>query len=379
MTSMGNAGGSAFDTARRLREQADELNRAAAMHEKGGSGEVRVAAALRQLDSRFSVLDDLDVPRSKANLDHVVIGPTGVWLIDAKAYSGTLKLGSGTLWNGRTPIRHECEKAQWEAERLSQYMEVPVHTVLCFVDTGLPAPVVPLNGVTVCSLEAVVDLVRSGPVVLQPEVVEVLTAQAAPLVRGVMAGPSAPQPKSTQQPASRPKKKAASKPAPAPGLMILRLAGVLAVFGLFIAMVPTISRVVGNWYAEKLEESLPVPPTSDSELTTTVVPETTVAPVLDAAPTVQFTCPAPGAGWDATFVATAFVADPDGYHVWYRVGGDAGNWTYVGIFRSGLKDVTGAGSISSLTSFELRYDRAWLDSDPTQTAGYAAFTTGADC
>lgn len=385
MTSMGNAGGSAAAQARRQREKAVQLNRIADNYDKGAAGEARVAEALRQLDSRFSVLHDLDVPRGAENIDHLVVGPTGVWVIDAKAYEGTLKESGGTLWNGRYSIRSKCSQTKSEADRLSAHLDVPVRTVLCFVDTGLPSPVQEMDGVTACSLEALVDLVRSGPSLLQPEVIEVLATQAAPLVRCVPYAASAPQQKPTQRAATsrsgaKPRTKAASKAAPSPGRALLLLGGMVAACVGFIALAPTISRVVGNRYAAGLEESLPAsltPATAATAMTTTVVPDTTTAPLVDAPPTVQFACSASGHGWDATFAPTAFAEDPDGYHVWYRVGGEGHNWSYAGVFRSGLSDVTGVGSIDPLTSFELRYDREWLY--PTQGAGYAAFTTGAAC
>jgi hypothetical protein len=40
---------------------------------------------------------------SRANIDHLVIGPTGAFVVDAKNYRGRLSFSKGTLWHGRYP------------------------------------------------------------------------------------------------------------------------------------------------------------------------------------------------------------------------------------------------------------------------------------
>jgi hypothetical protein len=62
---------------------------------------------LAGLPEGFVVFHDLHVPGSPANIDHLVVGPTGVFVVDSKAYTGTLTAGGDTLWRGRYPIRRE--------------------------------------------------------------------------------------------------------------------------------------------------------------------------------------------------------------------------------------------------------------------------------
>jgi hypothetical protein len=55
---------------------------------RGAVGERRTARLLGPLERQgWAVLHDLAVPRSRANLDHLVIGPGGVFVIDSKAVS----------------------------------------------------------------------------------------------------------------------------------------------------------------------------------------------------------------------------------------------------------------------------------------------------
>jgi hypothetical protein len=73
---------------------------------RGAAGERRTARLLSPLERQgWVVLHDLAVPGSPANLDHLVIGPGGVFVVDSKHYRGRLRLDpSGRLWLGRSPL-----------------------------------------------------------------------------------------------------------------------------------------------------------------------------------------------------------------------------------------------------------------------------------
>ena len=77
---------------------------------RGAAGERRTARALDPLERHgWAVLHDLAVPGSQANIDHLVIGPGGVFVIDSKQYRGRLQLDpSGRLWHGRYPLAPPC-------------------------------------------------------------------------------------------------------------------------------------------------------------------------------------------------------------------------------------------------------------------------------
>ena len=60
---------------------------------RGAAGERRTARVLAVLERHgWAVLHDLAVPRRQANIDHLVIGPGGVFVIDSKQYRGRLQL-----------------------------------------------------------------------------------------------------------------------------------------------------------------------------------------------------------------------------------------------------------------------------------------------
>lgn len=113
---------------------------------KGADGEERLGRRLEELDQHaFRVLHDRLLPGSQANVDHLVIGPTGPFPVDARNYSGELTLSKGTLWHGRHPLTKRLAVTRREAEPVSQPLSGPlpgqspdVKPVACILGAELP-------------------------------------------------------------------------------------------------------------------------------------------------------------------------------------------------------------------------------------------------
>ncbi|QCX29306.1 NERD domain-containing protein [Nocardioides jishulii] len=116
----------------------------------GALGEERLGAGL---DSRGSeqlrLLHDRRIPRSRANIDHLAVTPTGVYVIDAKKYAGRphLEVEGGILRPRVEKLlvgRRDCTKVvdgvlkQIEVVKGVLGDSVPVHGVLCFVEADWP-------------------------------------------------------------------------------------------------------------------------------------------------------------------------------------------------------------------------------------------------
>jgi hypothetical protein len=151
---------------------------------RGAIGERRTARLLRPLERRgYVVLHDLAIPGSAANLDHVVIGPTGVWLVDSKRWRGHVLVDPmGLLWHGQRPVRGTLRTVWWEAQHVDRALAglaPPVRTrpVLAVHDGWLPAPVLLADGVVITAAWTLVQTLESAPVVLTPS--HVATAAAA--------------------------------------------------------------------------------------------------------------------------------------------------------------------------------------------------------
>ncbi len=97
----------------------------AAAWRKGAAGERATARRLRTLElAGYTVLHDLAMPHSNANIDHLVIGPTGVFVIDSKKWHRrtTVRAATGTLWIGRTPIDKIVRPVLFEARRTGEVL-----------------------------------------------------------------------------------------------------------------------------------------------------------------------------------------------------------------------------------------------------------------
>jgi hypothetical protein len=62
----------------------------------GADGEVIVGRSLDRLESKGVVtLHDRRVPGSRANIDHISVGPSGIFLVETKCYRGARVATSG--------------------------------------------------------------------------------------------------------------------------------------------------------------------------------------------------------------------------------------------------------------------------------------------
>jgi Nuclease-related domain len=110
---------------------------------RGAAGERRTARLLGPLERHgWAVLHDLAVPGSRANIDHLVIGPGGVFVIDSKQYQGRLQLDrSGRLWHGRYPLAPALRAVSFEADQAAQVLPDPGVAVVPIVAVhGAQAP-----------------------------------------------------------------------------------------------------------------------------------------------------------------------------------------------------------------------------------------------
>jgi len=73
--------------------------------EDGAIGEEAVAAHLAARCPDVVVLNDRRMPRSRANIDHIAVAPSGVWVIDAKRYKGKIEVRKSLFGDAKLVIR----------------------------------------------------------------------------------------------------------------------------------------------------------------------------------------------------------------------------------------------------------------------------------
>jgi len=124
----------------------------------------------------------LAVPGSRANIDHLVIGPGGVFVIDSKQHRGRLRLDpSGRLWHGRYPLAPALGAVDFEADQAARVLtdpDVVVVPIVAVHGAQLPWGKVVMDGVPVVAARRLPSMLRALPAVLGPERVAVLADQA---------------------------------------------------------------------------------------------------------------------------------------------------------------------------------------------------------
>ncbi len=285
-TGPGRAGAGASAESERL--HAEAMNWA-----KGAEGERITAQRLAALPARYVVFHDLHVPGSSANVDHLVIGPTGVFMVDSKAYSGEFTDGSGTLWQGGRPMRREVDTAEFISGQVAAHLGTDVQSVLCFTEAVLPRPVTELGGTMAVTLDAVCSVITAGPTVHSDAMIEWLSRLSSELVEPTPLPRQQPPRQNAAQgdsqgsttPPNRagPKAKGTSRPGrrKKKASVVLPLL-TLAALAMLLPFLPTITKSVGEAAAKQI---VPATPTT-----------------LPAEAGITFSCPVPSGGYTGVLV-----------------------------------------------------------------------------
>ncbi|UUL76666.1 NERD domain-containing protein [Pseudarthrobacter sp. Fe7] len=111
----------------RLKRRLDQAEHSSRAWDAGAVGERLVADKLSELVPRgWYVLHDVHWPgRPKANLDHVVVGPGGVVVVDSKDWTGEVRVASGVLWQGRYARTQAVEGALAQCAAVASVLSPP--------------------------------------------------------------------------------------------------------------------------------------------------------------------------------------------------------------------------------------------------------------
>ncbi len=144
---------------------------------QGAAGEERVAQRLAKLPQPpWTVLHDLPIGNKGANIDHLVIGPGGVYTINTKNLSGRIWVAGGTFkQNGQN--RPYVPAASREATRAARCLhkamgvEVPVMGLVVVMADDLTVKRQP-NDVRVLTRREVTRWLTARPVILQQHLLD---------------------------------------------------------------------------------------------------------------------------------------------------------------------------------------------------------------
>jgi Nuclease-related domain len=166
-------GSGAENKVRQLEREVEEARRVLASKEqllyawqRGLDGERRTGEVLASLETvGWVLLHDLHWPgRPFANIDHIAVGPAGVFVIDSKNWTGSVLVRDGVLRQNGSRRTDECEGAATATAAVAAYLE-PQHRslvsgVLCLVDQ--PTPEQQPTQVRVVGLADLAALLTSG-------------------------------------------------------------------------------------------------------------------------------------------------------------------------------------------------------------------------
>lgn len=142
---------------------------------KGSEGEGKVEIELNKLPQDYFVFHDL--PTGRGNIDHVIIGPTGVFIVETKNWKGKPWMKEGVLHLGKYPCPQLSKQAFSCAMFLNEYLKrcglsVYVTAVLCLVQREARSFKARAGHVEIVGLNGLTELVSLGKPVLSPAQVE---------------------------------------------------------------------------------------------------------------------------------------------------------------------------------------------------------------
>lgn len=147
---------------------------------QGSIGEQKLAEALKVVID-LQALHDRRVPGTQGNIDHILVSPAGVFVVDAKRYEGLIRIRDrGGLFNrnerlyvGSRDCSHLAENMSWQVQAVKQVValadsdlaKVPVVPVLCFVDGEWPLlfPPESYKGVRLEGTRSIKKLIGGAP------------------------------------------------------------------------------------------------------------------------------------------------------------------------------------------------------------------------
>jgi len=97
--------------------------------------------------------------------DHLVVGPTGVWLVGSRDFPYPLSVGHrGGLWTGWHPVSDVLDEASRSATAVAGVLQTPVEPVVAVHSAAVPGRHLVRSGVHVVdATRALLPLLRDRP------------------------------------------------------------------------------------------------------------------------------------------------------------------------------------------------------------------------
>jgi hypothetical protein len=150
----------------------------------GAKGEEKVGKELTKLPEGWHVLHAVQVSDAGTDIDHVLIGPAGVFTLNTKRHpNGKVTVYERALYVNGTKVEY-VQKSRGEARRATRLLSgacgftVSVRSVIVFVDLADIKEKGRPDDVLVTTRRRLIDLLRSLPTVLDTEQVRIIQRRA---------------------------------------------------------------------------------------------------------------------------------------------------------------------------------------------------------
>ena len=152
----------------------------------GYFGEKMVAALLDMLPESFQILHDITVAShgKKSNIDHVVVGPTGIWVIETKNWRGRFEQRGGDLFCNGVQRTSAVDQAVARATTVRHALDAAgcgvgwINVVVVSTKARVPNGRIDFPRATVTGASDLLPLIRPGK--------HILTAGAVGAVASVL-------------------------------------------------------------------------------------------------------------------------------------------------------------------------------------------------
>ena len=180
----GVAGGSAAHHADQRRTVAARLESEASWLDAVAEDERATGQRLQELSQPYAILHDLKLPGTQGNIDHVVVGPGGAFVVATRRFADQIEFREGTLHSGGRSLQAELAGVAAIAAQLTDVLGTPVVPVVGFHGSVLSVTAPPqVDSVLVCATENLVRVItRASHTLLPPHRVTDVLEKALPLL-----------------------------------------------------------------------------------------------------------------------------------------------------------------------------------------------------
>lgn len=89
---------------------------------QGIKAEKIVTDSLRNLDDSYYLINDIVLPKRRANIDHIILGSTGIFVIETKSYDGEIKCERDDWWQDNGHIKSFSKQAKRNSTTLRRFI-----------------------------------------------------------------------------------------------------------------------------------------------------------------------------------------------------------------------------------------------------------------